>query len=85
MRSLKAIHRVSDCSTIQSFSVDIGFCEPEYIEESPNDSDIVMNVGDTNHRIIQSITTSKANISRLSSADVIGTREESRKRKKGTI
>ena len=49
MRSLKAIHRVSDCSTIQSFSVDIGFCEPEYIEESPNDSDIVMNVGDINH------------------------------------
>ena len=82
MRSLKAIHRVSDCSTIQSYSVDIGFCEPEYIEESPSESDIVMNVGDINHRIIQSITTSKANISRLSSADVIGTREESRKRKR---
>ena len=45
MRSLKAIHRVSDCSNVESYCEDIGFREPEYIEESPNESDIVMNVG----------------------------------------
>ena len=73
MISLKAIHRVSDCSTVQYYSEDTAFCGPGYIEEFSNNSEIVINVGDINHRIIQSITTSKANISILSSADDIGT------------
>ncbi len=82
MRSLKAIQRVSDCSNVESYYEDIAFCEPAYIDESSIYSDIVMNVGDINHRIIQSITTSKANISRISSADLIGTRQQNVKRKR---
>ena len=41
-----------------------------------------MNGGDISQRIIESITTSKANISRLASADVIGNREGTNKRKR---
>ena len=81
MRSLKAISNVPDYSDIANGFDDMGFSEPEGMDEFPYEHDIIMNVGTISHRIIESITTSKANISRISTRSMT---KESAKRKRVT-